>query len=524
MTQQFRLTYSTMFSPPEELHVRFEAALETVRSHLGQTHPHFINGDDVKAERTREKRSPIDRELVLGRFADGTPEEAEMAVDAARKAFRSWHNMHYSERNKILRRAAELIEERVYEISAAVALEVGKNRMEALGEVQETADFFTLYCDDFEKNKGFDHALPDDPLENFKSTNRSVMKPLGVWAVITPFNFPFALAGGPVAAALVTGNTVVLKGATDTPWSGRMLADCLRDAGIPPGVFNLVNGSARDVGRVLVDHPSVAGITFTGSYKAGMSIYRSLAAGPYPRPCIIEMGGKNATIVTRSADLDRAAVGIVRSAFGLSGQKCSALSRLYVDESVADELIRKLQEEIGKISIGDPTERANWLGPVANAAAYENFADYCKQLQAAGARIYTGGEQACENGLERGFYCQPTLAELSLDHPLWKEEMFVPILTLARVRDRENAMELTNSVDQGLTAGIYGSEDDVRYFLDNVEAGVTYANRPQGATTGAWPGYQPFGGWKGSGSTGKAIASFYYLPLYLREQSQTVVE
>jgi acyl-CoA reductase-like NAD-dependent aldehyde dehydrogenase len=524
MSASFRLTYSTMFSPPEELHARFEAALKSVKAGLGQTHAHFINGEDVAAQRTREKRSPIDQGLVLGRFADGTPEEAETAVSAARRAFPAWRNMPYAERNRILRKAASLIEERVYEISAAVALEVGKNRMEALGEVQETADFFKLYCDDFEKNKGFDHTLPDDPLENFKSTNRSVMKPLGVWAVITPFNFPFALAGGPVAAALVTGNTVVLKGATDTPWSGRLLADCLRDAGIPPGVFNLVNGSARNVGQVLVDHHHVAGITFTGSYKAGMHIYRTLAAGPYPRPCIIEMGGKNATIVTRSADLDRAAVGIVRSAYGLSGQKCSALSRLYVDESVADELIRRLVAEIEKIRIGDPTERVNWLGPVANAAGYESFAGYCEQLRKANARIHSGGEQALKNGMEAGFYCRPTLAELDLDHPLWTEEMFVPILTMARVPDRETAMELTNGVDQGLTAGIYGSEDDVRWFLENVEAGVTYANRPQGATTGAWPGYQPFGGWKGSGSTGKAIASYYYLPLYLREQSQTVVE
>lgn len=524
MTTPFRLTYSTMFAPPEELHTRFETALESVKGNLGQNYGHYINGEFVDAERYREKRSPIDQDMLLGRFGDGSHDETEMAVNAASKAWPDWRSMPYHERNKILRKAASLIEERVYEISAAVALEVGKNRMEALGEVQETADFFTVYCDDFEKNNGFDHALPDDPLEGFKSTNRSVMKPHGVWAVITPFNFPFALAGGPVAAALVTGNTVVLKGATDTPWSGVMLAQCLHDAGLPAGVFNLVNGSASNVGQVLVEHPRVAGITFTGSYKAGMHIYRSLAAGNYPRPCIAEMGGKNATIVTRSADLDRAATGIVRSAYGLSGQKCSALSRLYVDETVADELIGKLQAEIGKIRIGDPTERMNWLGPVANAAAYDNFATYCQQFKTDDASILAGGEQAREGDMANGFYCQPTLVELPLDHSLWEEEMFVPILTLARVPNRETAMELTNAPDQGLTAGIYGSEDDVRWFLDNVEAGVTYANRPQGATTGAWPGYQPFGGWKGSGSTGKAIASFYYLPLYLREQSQTIVE
>jgi len=524
MANRFRLTYSTMFSPPEALHVRFEGALEALRGNLGQVHHHYINGENVPAKRVRDKVSPIDTGCLLGRFPDGTEEETERAIAAARNAFPSWRAVHWTDRNHLLRKVAEIIERRVYEIGAAVALEVGKNRMEALGEVQETADFFTVYCDDFERQNGFEHVLPDDPLPDYASHNRSLMKPYGVWAVITPFNFPFALAGGPVAAALVTGNTVVLKGATDTPWSGRLLAECLHEAGIPPGVFNYVSGSASRVGRTLTDHPSVAGITFTGSYSAGMHIFRSMADGSYPRPCITEMGGKNAVIVTRSADLARATLGIVRSAYGMSGQKCSALSRLYVDESVADELIARLLGEIGKIRIGDPTIRDNWLGPVVNATAYENFARYCEQLRGGGARILAGGGRLTGDGLERGYYCEPTLAETPLDHELWKQEMFLPILTLARVADREVAMELANASELGLTAGVYGSEDDVRWFLEHIEAGVTYANRPQGATTGAWPGYQPFGGWKGSGSTGKAIASFYYLAQYMREQSQTVVE
>ena len=170
--------------------------------------------------------------------------------------------------------------------------------MEALGEVQETADFFNVYCDDFERQQGFDHALPNDPLPNAVSRNRSVMKPYGVWVVINPFNFPFALAGGPVAAALVTGNTVVLKGASETPWAGRMLADCLRDAGLPPGVFNYLMGPGGAIGDALVQDPRTAGVTFTGSYETGMHIIRTLANGKYPRPCIAEMGGKNAGIVT----------------------------------------------------------------------------------------------------------------------------------------------------------------------------------------------------------------------------------
>jgi 1-pyrroline-5-carboxylate dehydrogenase len=519
----YKLTYSTMFDPPPALHERFEAALERVRGQLGQSWPLYINGANVTAERTREKRSPIDRDWLLGHFPDATRIEADRAVRAAQRAFPGWRRTPVAERNRILRRAAALIEERVYDIAAAVALEVGKNRMEALGEVQETADFFTLYCDDYER-QGFDHALPDDPLRDYRSHNRSVMKPYGVWVVITPFNFPFALAGGPVAAALVTGNTVVLKGATDTPWSGRLLADCLHDAGCPPGVFNYLSGSGSVAGAALVAHPEVAGVTFTGSHEVGMQIYGKYAAGAYPRPCIAEMGGKNPVIVTRHGDLERATLGIVRSAFGMGGQKCSALSRIYVEEPVADTLIDLLTAAIARIRTGDPTRRDNWLGPVINESAHRNYATYCHALAAEGATLLAGGRQLTEGDLGRGYYCTPALAEAPVDHRLWQEEMFLPIAMLARVADKETAMRLANAVPLGLTAGFYGSKDEVAWFFDHIEAGVTYANRPQGATTGAWPGYQPFGGWKGSGTTGKAIASAYYLALYQREQSQTVVE
>jgi 1-pyrroline-5-carboxylate dehydrogenase len=342
--------------------------------------------------------------------------------------------------------------------------------------------------------------------------------------VIAPFNFPLALAGGPAAAALVTGNTVVVKSASDTPWSGRLLADCVRDAGLPPGVFNWLAGPGAAVGDALAAHADVAGITFTGSAAVGMRLVRQMASGRYPRPCIAEMGGKNPCLVTEHADLDRAAAGILRSAYGMGGQKCSALSRLYVHERVADALIVKLKQQIGTLRIGDPTQRQHWLGPVINRNAYDNYARYVQQLRGDGASIIAGGRQLREDGLERGYYVEPVLAEAPPSHPLWKHEMFLPILMLHRYAEREQAMRLANDSDMGLTAGIYGSDDDVRWFHRHIEAGVTYANRPFGATTGAWPGYQPFGGWKGSGSSGKAIASFYYLPLYLREQSRTVVE
>ena len=278
------------------------------------------------------------------------------------------------------------------------------------------------------------------------------------------------------------------------------------------------------MGHALVAHPRTAGVTFTGSATVGMAIYRAMASGLHPRPCIAEMGGKNACIVTAHADLERAATGIVRSAFGLSGQKCSALSRVYADAGVADALIKKLQQKIAAINIGDPTEKANWMGPVTTSNALKNYGAFCQRLTTDGGCILYGGEYLTAGELRHGLFVAPTLAEAPAMHPLFQEEMFLPIVMLCRVADRAEAMRLANDSPLGLTAGCYGSEDDIAYFFEHIEAGVTYANRPQGATTGAWPGYQPFGGWKGSGSTGKAIASFYYLAQYLREQSRTVVE
>jgi 1-pyrroline-5-carboxylate dehydrogenase len=519
----FHLTYATMFNPPEEMHQRFEAALDSLRSKLGATHDLFIDGADVPAAVTAPRPSPIDLNMNLGHFAVADRTHVERAMQAARAAFPAWRAASMAERVRLVRRAGEVMQERVYEIAAALSLEVGKNRMEALGEAQETVDFFTHYAADFEAQAGYEQALPNDPMEGFVSRNRSVMRPYGVWVVIAPFNFPLALAGGPVAAALVTGNTVVLKGASDTPWAGRLLADCMRDAGLPHGVFNYLSGSGREAGEAMVSHPHTAGITFTGSAAVGMHILGRMAGGAYPRPCIAEMGGKNPCIVTGRANLDHAAQGIVRSAFGMGGQKCSAASRLYVEASVADELLERVTGLIGAIRIGDPLLRENWLGPVVNAAAYANYARHVEELRTGGARFLAGGRQLRDGSLGRGYYVEPVFAEAELSHRLWSHEMFLPILMVHRFRNRDDAMALANDSDLGLTAGFYGAADEVPWFQEHIEAGVTYANRPQGATTGAWPGYQPFGGWKGSGSTGKAIASFYYLAQYLREQSRTVV-
>jgi len=255
-----------------------------------------------------------------------------------------------------------------------------------------------------------------------------------------------------------------------------------------------------------------------------MRIFRNFAQRRYVRPAILELGGKNPAIVSKHANLDDAALGIMRSAFGLQGQKCSACSRVFVEESVYDALAERLVALTEKIKIGDPLEQDVYMGPVVNKGAYQDFQDYCREALEAGAKFLTGGKVLTEGAYAKGYFCTPTiLADLPESHRLWKHEMFEPIVTITPVKDLQEAMRRANDVDYGLTAGFYGTPDEVEWFFDKIEAGVTYANRPQGVTTGAWPGYQPFGGWKGSGASGKNSGGVYYLPLYMHEQIRTLV-
>ncbi len=520
----FKLTYATMFNPPEELHKRFEKAVATLKQNLGKEYAMFIDGQDVYADEKWEDRSPVNTDLVLAVMQKGNASHAQRAVEAARRAFPAWSRTPWKKRVQLVRKAAALIEKRIYDLGAAMALEVGKNRMESLGDVQETADLMYYAARMMEENDGFIKPMEKDPIPGFDVTNVSVLKPYGVWLVISPFNFPFALTGGPVGAALVAGNTVVIKPATDTAWIVRLLVECLRDAGFPDGVVNFVTGPGSTLGQALVDHPDIDGVTFTGSYDVGMKLFRDFAQRNYVRPVILELGGKNPAIVSRRANLDDAAIGIVRSAFGLQGQKCSAASRVLVEEPVYDALLEKLKELTEKLTIGDPTERGVFLGPVINRSAYDSFKHYCEEISQAGGRFLTGGKVKTGDLFDKGYYCEPTfVTDLPFDHYLWKHEMFLPISTIGKVNSLEEAMQIANSVNYGLTAGFYGSEKEARWFFDNIQAGVTYANRPQGATTGAWPGFQPFGGWKGSGASGKNAGGYYYVQLYMHEQIQTLV-
>jgi 1-pyrroline-5-carboxylate dehydrogenase len=520
----FKLTYATMFNPPEELHTNYEQALAKVKADLGKEYPMFIGGQKVYSEEKFEDRSPIDNRMVLGVFQKGTSRHAQEALAAARKAFPLWSSMKWQDRIALIRKAADLLDERIYYQAAAMSLEVGKNRMESLGDIAEAADLFRYPCDQMETHDGFVKKMGSDPLAGYKATNYSVLKPYGVWLVISPFNFPSALTGGPAANVLAAGNTLVIKPASDTPWLPYMMAEVLHEVGIPEGVVNFVTGPGSTLGQALVDSPEVDGITFTGSYPVGMKIYRDFANGNYVRPIILELGGKNPAIISKHADIEDAAVGLVRSAFGLQGQKCSACSRIYIEAPVYDDVVNRFVELTQKLSIGDPTLRENYLGPVINQSAYRDYQAFCADLSKQG-KMLVGGHVLTEGEFANGYFCQPTIvADLPRKHLLWKQEMFLPITFVEKVESLDEAMQLSNDVDYGLTAGFYGSVEEAAWFFDKIQAGTNYANRPMGATTGAWPGFQAFGGWKASGAVGKNVGSFYYLQGYMHEQSQTLIE
>ena len=517
--KHIKVTYSNLSSPDPLLHEYFDEDVATARANLGGTYPLYINGQWREGEKTFAKYSPIDTNLVIGNFPHASKKDVDDAVAAAKEAFPKWRDTPWQERLSYMRRAAQLISERLFQMAAVVSLEVGKNRLEAIGDVEETADLIRYCIQAMEENDGFSKPMSS---ESEKHHNRSVLKPYGVWGVISPFNFPAALSGGPVGAAMIAGNTVVHKPADDAPLTAVLLAQCFHDAGIPDGVYNLITGG-DEPGKLLVANNDIDGLTFTGSYEVGMQILRKFTTQTgYMRPVIAELGGKNPVIITKNANLQKAAMGVMRSAFGLTGQKCSACSRVYVDNEVKEVFNKMLVDMTEKIKVGDPTERDVFMGPIINGTAYRSYRRYVKDLGEAG-NILTGG-QTLEIG--NGYYVAPTVVDNVPDnHPLWKEEMFAPIVMIRGYSNKEEAMKKANAIDLGLTAGFY-SEDksEIDWFLNNIESGVLYVNRESGATTGAWPGYQAFGGWKGSTGTGKAAGSFYYLQQYMREQSHTVVD
>ncbi len=516
-----KITYATAQIDSEQLDIEYEAGLAATRATLGEHHRNVVGGQEVDSGQSSETRSPIDG-APLGTFALATELDVHAAVAAAKAAFPAWSRRPWQERVAILRRVADLLGERQMQLAGLLSLEVGKTRLEAIGDVEETSDLIRWACDMLEQTDGFDRPMGNlgDPTVH----TRSVLRPFGVWAVISPFNFPFALAGGPAGAALVAGNAVVFKPSSDALLSAVHLTRAMHDAGVPDGVFNLVMGSGETVGAALVDDPDVGGVVFTGSFEVGFGLYKNFAK-TYPKPVIAEMGGKSPSIIARTADLDEAAEGVLRSAFAFGAQKCAANSRIFVERSVHDDFLKRLVEKTEQITIGDPTRRENWLGPLINARAVRRYEVAVAEARRDG-RVHIGGERLTDDGLDTGFFVEPTIVGgLSHGHRLLIDELFVPFTAVVPVDSVDQALDLANDHVLGLTAGIY-SEDktEVDEFLARIEAGVVYVNRRAGATTGAWAGAQPFGGWKGSTATGRGSGGYYYVQQFMREQSRTIVD
>jgi 1-pyrroline-5-carboxylate dehydrogenase len=517
-----KITYTSASGDLDEFHRRFDTALAGVRRGAGARRPVYI--DDVPIDHGDEPLldvSPIDTGLVLARFARATVADVDLAVAAARRAQPAWSGLGWEARLTILRRAAALIRKRKYELAAVMSLEVGKSRLEAMGDAEESADLIDYYAGQVEEAGGFRRPMARiTPVER----NTDVLRPYGVFACIAPFNFPLALSAGMSSAALAVGNAVVYKPAEDTPLTGLRLYEVYRDAGLPAGVFNLLVGDREVIGDPLWQHPGVDGVVFTGSKAVGLRIHAGLGAAGFIKPCLLELGGKNATIVMPSADLDAAAEGVMRSAFGLQNQKCSATSRVYVHRDIAAPFTERLLERVRAMRMGDPSERDVFFGPVINPGAVARWQRVVDEARREGVILH-GGDRLAGGVFDRGHYVAPTVALLPLDSALFRDELFVPLLALGEVGSLDEALARTNAVDYGLTAGIFSREPaEVERFFDRVEAGVCYANKRTGATTGAWPGAQPFCGWKGSGSTGKGGCGPYYVAQFAREQSRTVIE
>ena len=517
------LTYVDLLSD-NKIHSGYEKGLGLITPDLGISHPIMIGGGEIFSAPEFEVFSPFDNRITVGKFQTATPAIIRAAIATAQEGFPAWRDREWEERAGIIRRTAEILDSEKFLLAALITYECGKNRFEAIAEVGEAIDMLRYHAEIYQKNKGF---IVLTPPESPRAESRSVMRPYGVFAVISPFNFPLGLAAGMAGAALITGNTIVLKPTSIAPFSVLKLYHAFIDAGVPPDAVQYITGPGRAFGEIITAHPDVGGIAFTGSREAGMVLHREFAAKQhYVKPLISEMGSKNPVIVTENADLEKAVEGVFRSGFGFSGQKCSAASRVYVHESVAGRFINDLRLQVQKLIVGDPREKDSFIGPLIDEKAVGTFRESVDLVKKDGGRIICGGSVLSEGRYSHGHYVQPTVVSgLTPGHPLARKELFVPILIIETFSQFKEAIERANATDYGLTAGIFSEDDDqVACFFNTIQSGVTYANRRRGATTGAWPGSQPFCGWKASGSSGRGVGGPYYLTSYMREQAQTRIQ
>jgi 1-pyrroline-5-carboxylate dehydrogenase len=514
------LQRSMMEKTEGQFHDMYEKALEQVRSEFGKIYTMVIRGSQVRTPSTVPHASPIDTRIVLGHIPIGSAIHVRRAVASAKEEFEHWGRIEYRKRVQICMATADIVAHRKFELAAWVSYENGKNRYEAIADIDEAIDFLRYYSEEMERNNGFE-TIMKSAHPNEKS--KSVMKPYGVWGVIAPFNFPAAIFVGMTAGAIITGNTVVAKPSSNTPIIAWKFAEIFKQAGLPDGVFNLVIGPGGKLGNELVSNKDVAGIVFTGSRDTGFDIAKEFSKTGL-KQLIAELGGKNPVIVTETADINNAVDGVLRATFGYSGQKCSACSRVYVHKKVRDEFLRRLVEKTRNLQIGNPLDSNTFVGPLVNEDAYRKYQKYIKAAEKDG-KVLVGGSIKEDDDLKYGYYVEPTIVVgLSKKHRLFGEEMFVPILCAADYEKFDDAIKFANDIEYGLTAGIFTrKEEEVKKFLECIEAGVIYINRQASATTGAMVGCQPFGGWKDSGTRGKGTGGPHYLTEFMREQSQTIV-
>lgn len=491
------------FTRPEQ-RAAFAQALSQVRQWLGAAYPLYINGTELPTDKSRPSVNPAAPEEIIGHISQAGPDEVEAAVEAARAALPRWRATPVAQRAAVLLRAAHQARKRLFELAAWQVLEIGKQWDQAHADVAEAIDFLEYYAREMVR-LGDTRRLGPVPGED----NRLHYQPKGVAAVIAPWNFPLAISCGMTAAALVTGNTVVYKPSSLTPVIGWKLLELLRDAGLPAGVFNYVPGASAEIGDLLVEHPAVSLIAFTGSQEVGLRILQKAAIlSPGQRQVkkvVAEMGGKNAIIVDEDADLDEAIPAILASAFGFQGQKCSACSRLIVVDAIYPALRERLIKAARSLRLGPAENPAAFLGPVADPAAVKKIGQYIQLALQEGTLIY---QSEIPEG--PGYYVPLTLVEgIRPEHRLANEEVFGPLLALMRVADFDEALEWANATEQALTGGVFSRcPSHLQRARDEFRVGNLYLNR---GITGALVGRQPFGGFGLSGTGTKAGGADYLL-------------
>lgn len=475
----------------------YELAVAGVESGLGEHAPAIIGAEEVSTERTIESVNPARPDQIVGTAAMATPELVDQALDAAWSAFPDWAATPAEKRAELISHLGEVLSERKYEFAAWQTFEAGKNWAEAEADVAEAIDFCHYYA-----HQAIEMAQPVPVHEYPGEHNESWLQPIGAGAVIPPWNFPLAILLGMAVGPVAAGNTVVLKPASATPLVGWGFAKLVDEVGIPPGVINFLPGAGSDIGDALVDHPKTRFINFTGSKEVGLRIAEHAAVvGPGQRwlkRAYMEMGGKDAMIVDDTADLDAAADDVVRSAFGFQGQKCSACSRLIAFDVIHDDLVDRVAQRAAALGVGPATENYP-VGPVITAAQYRSILEEIERGKSE-AKLVVGGNPI---DLDGGYYLEPTLfTEVDPDARLAQHEIFGPVLSVIRVGDLDEAIDVANGTEFGLTGGIYSQDEDrIERAKREFHVGNFYINRK---ITGALVGIQPFGGFNMSGSNAKA--------------------